>query len=53
MRFLGGLVVLLFAYLAFTGWRPYTAEERGQLPGDARRGPGGAIFWTGGFQGGK
>lgn len=53
MRFVGALVVLLFAYVSFTGYRPFTRDERGRLPGDARRGPGGVIFWTGGFQGGK
>ena len=53
MRFVGGVFVLLFAYMAFTGYRPFTRDERGRLPGDARRGPGGVIFWTGGFQGGK
>ncbi|WP_224242299.1 hypothetical protein [Hyalangium gracile] len=53
MKFFGGLVVLAYAFMAFTGWEPFATEERGKVPDDVRRGPGGVLLWTGGFQGGK
>jgi hypothetical protein len=53
MKYFGGLVVLLYAVMAFSGWEPFTTEERGRVPDDVRRGPGGVLLWTSGFQGGK
>jgi hypothetical protein len=53
MRLFGGLVVLAYAAMALTGWEPFTTEERGKVPDDVRRGPGGVLLWTSGFQGGK
>lgn len=53
MKVFGGLVVLAYAAMTFTGWEPFTTEERGSLPPDARRGPGGVLIWHSGFRGGK
>jgi hypothetical protein len=53
MKFIGGLIVLLYAWVAFSGWEPFTREERGQVPGDVRSNPRGVRYWTGGFMGGK
>jgi hypothetical protein len=54
MKYFGGLVVLAYAAVAFSGWEPFTNEERGKVaPGDVRRGPNGVFIWTGGFHGGK
>jgi hypothetical protein len=54
MKYFGGLVVLLYGAVALSGWEPFTKEERGKVPGDARRtGPNGVFIWAGGFQGGK
>lgn len=53
MKFFGGLVVLAYAAMTFSGWEPFTTEERGKVPDDVRRGPGGVLLWTSGFQGGK
>jgi hypothetical protein len=53
MKFFGGLVVLLYAAMAFSGWEPFTTEERGRVPDDVRGRPNGVFLWTGGFHGGK
>lgn len=53
VKYLGGLVVLAYAAMAFSGYEPFTTEQRGKLPSDARRGAGGAFFWTTGYWGGK
>jgi hypothetical protein len=53
MKYFGGLVVLLYAAMAFSGWEPFTTEERGRVPDATRRGPNGVFLWTGGFHGGK
>lgn len=53
MKWFGGLVLLLYSGLAFSGWSPFTDEERGQVPANVRRGPGGVLLWTGGYMGGK
>ena len=50
MKFIGGIIVLLYAMVAFSGWEPFTREQRGQTT--APRG-GGVRTWTGGFMGGK
>jgi hypothetical protein len=50
MKYIGGLIVLLYAWVAFSGWEPFTREERGRA--DVRSG-GGVRYWTGGFMGGK
>ncbi|MFB1479493.1 hypothetical protein [Corallococcus sp. RDP092CA] len=53
MRYLGGLVLVAYAWATYTGWAPFSDEERGKVTGDVRRGPGGVLLWTGGFMGGK
>lgn len=53
MKWFGGLVVLAYAAAAFTGWAPFSDEDRGKVPENVRRGPGGVLLWTGGFMGGK
>jgi hypothetical protein len=49
MKYLGGVIVILYALVAFSGWEPFTREERGQT---GTRGSG-VRYWTGGFMGGK
>lgn len=53
MKYFGALVLLGYAALMVTGWSPFSNEERDQVPGNVRRGPGGILLWTGGYQGGK
>ena len=53
MKYFGGMVVLVYAALAFTGFEPFSREEKGRVPTDARRGPGGVLIWHSGFRGGK
>jgi hypothetical protein len=54
MKYFGGLVVLLYAAMALSGWEPFTTTQaRSRLPDEARRGPNGVFLWTGGFHGGK
>ena len=53
MKYFGGVILLAYAAVSFLGWEPFTTEERGALPADARRGPGGTLIWFTGFRGGK
>jgi hypothetical protein len=53
MKYLGGLILLAYMAIAFTGWEPFTTEERGAVPSDVRRAPGGVLLWRTGFMGGK
>jgi hypothetical protein len=53
MKWYGGLVLLIYALLMLTGWTPFGSEQKDQVPGNVRRGPGGVLLWTGGYQGGK
>ncbi len=53
MKWFGALVVVAYTWVAFTGWEPFSKEERGQVPSDARRGPRSIFLWTSGFHGGK
>lgn len=53
MKILGALIVLGYAAMAFSGYEPFTTQERGSVPADARRGPGGVLIWHSGFRGGK
>ncbi len=54
-KYFGGLVVLAYAAMAFSGYEPFTTERRGATPGESRRGRvGGAYFGGGtGYWGGK
>jgi hypothetical protein len=49
MKYIGGVIVVLYALMALTGWEPFTQAERGQA---GARGSG-VRYWTGGFMGGK
>lgn len=53
MKYFGGLVVAAYAAMTFAGWEPFSSTERGKLPPDAKRGPGGVLIWHSGFRGGK
>ncbi len=50
MKYFGGIIVVLYALVAFSGWEPFTRTQRGQAAGV--RG-GGVRTLTGGFMGGK
>ena len=49
MKYIGGIIVVLYALMAFSGCEPLTRAERGQA---TARGSG-VRYWTGGFMGGK
>ncbi len=49
MKYIGGVIVILYAVVAFSGWEPFTRAQRGQ----AAVTRGGVRTWTGGFMGGK
>lgn len=51
-KWVGGVLLLLFGVMLFTGYEPFTRATRGVPPG-ARRGPGGVWLWPGGLHGGK
>ena len=53
MKYFGGLILLAYAAISFLGYEPFGSEERGKLPPDARRGPGGVLIWHSGYRGGK
>jgi hypothetical protein len=53
MKYLGGLILVAYAAVAFLGIEPFTQSQRGKLSADARRAPGGVFFWPVGFRGGK
>lgn len=53
MKYFGGLVLVGYALLTMSGWSPFGGGQRDQTPGNVRRGPGGILIWTGGYQGGK
>ncbi len=49
MKFIGGIIVLLYALMAFRGCEPFTRAEKGHA---GTRGSG-VRYWTGGYMGGK
>ena len=49
MKYIGGVIVILYALMAFSGCEPFTRSERGQA---GVRGSG-VRTRTGGFMGGK
>jgi len=53
IKYLGAAIVAGYAALSIYGFEPFSAQERGRVPADARRGPGGVLLWHTGFRGGK
>lgn len=53
MKYLGGLLLLLYAAVAGLGYEPFTQQEKGPLPAKARGGRGALFLWHGGYHGGK
>jgi hypothetical protein len=53
MKYLGGILVLLYAGLHVTGADRFPNEERGEVPASVRSAPGGILLWHDGFMGGK
>jgi hypothetical protein len=53
MKYLGGLMVLLYAALHVSGVDRVPDEERGEVPASVRTAPGGIMTWHDGFMGGK
>lgn len=55
MKYVGGIIVVLYGVMAFSGWEPFTRAERGTV--GARSAGGGAVgaarYRSGGFMGGK
>jgi hypothetical protein len=51
MKYFGGLIVVLYAAMAFWGWEPFTQSERGKVT----RGTSGSTsrYRSGSFMGGK
>ncbi len=53
MKYVGGLVLLLYSGVMLLGYEPFTQEEREVVPKGARHGPGGLLLWHSGYRGGK
>ena len=53
VKYIGGAIVLAYTGMTLWGYEPFTTQEKGSLPADARRGPGGVLLWHTGFMGGK
>ncbi len=52
MKYMGGIIVVLYAVVAFSGWEPFTRESRGTA-GVTGVGGAGVRTRSGGFMGGK
>ena len=50
MKYIGGIIVVLYAVMAFSGCEPFTRSQKGAVAG--ARGSG-VRYWTGGYMGGK
>ncbi|MET0405501.1 MAG: hypothetical protein ABW123_23995 [Cystobacter sp.] len=53
MKYIGGIIVGLYAVMAFSGWEPFTRAERGKVSRGAGAAVGAARYRSGGFMGGK
>ena len=54
MKYIGGIIVVLYAMMAFSGWEPFTRAERGTVGARGASGAAGASrYRSGGFMGGK
>lgn len=53
MKYVGGVLLLLYALLHVTNLDRFPDEERGNVPANVRTAPGGILLWHTGFMGGK
>ena len=53
MKYLGGILVLLYGGLHVARMDRVPQDERGELPASVRTAPGGILSWHDGFMGGK
>ncbi len=53
MKYVGGVLVLLYGLLHVMRLDRMPQEERGELPASVRMAPGGILMWHSGFMGGK
>jgi hypothetical protein len=53
MKYFGGILLVLYAGVHALGLDRFPDEERGTVPANVRRGPGGLLLWHTGFMGGK
>ncbi|ATB31204.1 hypothetical protein [Melittangium boletus] len=54
MKYFGGVIVVLYAWMALTGWEPFTRAEKGKAAARTGGGGGGvARYRSGSFMGGK
>ncbi|MGA9522677.1 MAG: hypothetical protein WBV82_14515 [Myxococcaceae bacterium] len=52
-KYFGALVLIAWGAMTWFGYEPFTRQERGTVPAESRRGPGGVLLWHSGFRGGK
>jgi hypothetical protein len=52
-KYVGGLLLLLYGVMVYTGYEPFAGGRRGSVPAGTRRAPGGTFLWWGGLHGGK
>jgi hypothetical protein len=52
-KVLGAVTVVAYGVVLWTGYEPFTREERGNAPADARGSARSYYLWRTGFQGGK
>lgn len=53
MKYLGGVLVLLYVVLHALGVDRFPDDERGTVPESVRTAPGGIMMWHSGYLGGK
>lgn len=53
MRYVGGVLLMLYAALHVSNCDRLPDEERGDVPANVRTAPGGILLWHTGFMGGK
>ena len=53
MKYIGGIIVVLYAMMAFSGWEPFTRAERGTAGARGASVAGATRYRSGGFMGGK
>lgn len=53
MKYVGGVLLLLYGALHVMNLDRLPDEERGDVPANVRTAPGGILLWHTGFMGGK